>query len=158
MKGGYKVEPELTTMCYIERDEEYLMLHRTKKQNDLNHDLWLGIGGHFENGETPGECIKREVKEETGLTLIEPELRGMVTFSDGDWHEYMFLYTARKFEGELTECNEGELLWVPKETVMNDLPIWEGDRIFLKLMQSDAPFFSLKLEYQNRKLIKSTLE
>ena len=158
MKGGYKVEPELTTMCYIERDGEYLMLHRTKKQNDPNHDLWLGIGGHFENGETPGECIKREVKEETGLTLIEPELRGMVTFSDGDWHEYMFLYTARKFEGELTECNEGELLWVPKETVMNDLPIWEGDRIFLKLMQSDAPFFSLKLEYQNRKLIKSTLE
>ena len=145
-------------MCYIERDGEYLMLHRTKKQNDPNHDLWLGIGGHFENGETPGECIKREVKEETGLTLIEPELRGMVTFSDGDWHEYMFLYTARKFEGELTECNEGELLWVPKETVMNDLPIWEGDRIFLKLMQSDAPFFSLKLEYQNRKLIKSTLE
>ena len=158
MKGGYKVEPELTTMCYIERDGEYLMLHRTKKQNDPNHDLWLGIGGHFENGETPGECIKREVKEETGLTLIEPELRGMVTFSDGDWHEYMFLYTARKFEGELTECNEGELLWVRKETVMNDLPIWEGDRIFLKLMQSDAPFFSLKLEYQNRKLIKSTLE
>ena len=152
------MEPELTTMCYIERDEEYLMLHRTKKQNDPNHDLWLGIGGHFENGETPGECIKREVKEETGLTLIEPELRGMVTFSDGDWHEYMFLYTARKFEGELTECNEGELLWVPKETVMNELPIWEGDRIFLKLMQSDAPFFSLKLEYQNRKLIKSTLE
>ena len=152
------MEPELTTMCYIERDGEYLMLHRTKKQNDPNHDLWLGIGGHFENGETPGECIKREVKEETGLTLIEPELRGMVTFSDGDWHEYMFLYTARKFEGELTECNEGELLWVPKETVMNDLPIWEGDRIFLKLMQSDAPFFSLKLEYQNRKLIKSTLE
>ena len=145
-------------MCYIERDGEYLMLHRTKKQNDPNHDLWLGIGGHFENGETPGECIKREVKEETGLTLIEPELRGMVTFSDGDWHEYMFLYTARKFEGELTECNEGELLWVRKETVMNELPIWEGDRIFLKLMQSDAPFFSLKLEYQNRKLIKSTLE
>ncbi len=152
------MEPELTTMCYIERDGEYLMLHRTKKQNDPNHDLWLGIGGHFENGETPGECIKREVKEETGLTLIEPELRGMVTFSDGDWHEYMFLYTARKFEGELTECNEGELLWVRKETVMNELPIWEGDRIFLKLMQSDAPFFSLKLEYQNRKLIKSTLE
>ena len=152
------MEPELTTMCYIERDGEYLMLHRTKKQNDPNHDLWLGIGGHFENGETPGECIKREVKEETGLTLIEPELRGMVTFSDGDWHEYMFLYTACKFEGELTECNEGELLWVPKETVMNELPIWEGDRIFLKLMQSDAPFFSLKLEYQNRKLIKSTLE
>ena len=152
------MEPELTTMCYIERDGEYLMLHRTKKQNDPNHDLWLGIGGHFENGETPGECIKREVKEETGLTLIEPELRGMVTFSDGDWHEYMFLYTASKFEGELTECNEGELLWVRKETVMNELPIWEGDRIFLKLMQSDAPFFSLKLEYQNRKLIKSTLE
>ena len=152
------MEPELTTMCYIERDGEYLMLHHNKKQNDPNHDLWLGIGGHFENGETPGECIKREVKEETGLTLIEPELRGMVTFSDGDWHEYMFLYTARKFEGELTECNEGELLWVRKETVMNDLPIWEGDRIFLKLMQSDAPFFSLKLEYQNRKLIKSTLE
>ena len=145
-------------MCYIERNGEYLMLHRTKKQNDPNHDLWLGIGGHFESGETPGECIRREVKEETGLNLIDPQLRGIVTFSDGDWHEYMFLYSARNFEGELTECNEGELLWIRKETVLNDLPIWEGDRIFLKLIQTDAPFFSLKLEYQNRKLVKAVLE
>ena len=152
------MEPELTTMCYIENDGKYLILHRNKKQNDPNHDLWLGIGGHFECGETPGECIRHEVKEETGLTLINPELRGIVTFSDGDWHEYMFLYSAYDFEGELSECDEGELLWVEKEKVKNELPIWEGDRIFLKLLDKNVPFFSLKLEYSHRKLISWKIE
>lgn len=152
------MEPELTTMCYIEKDGKYLMLHRNKKKNDPNHDLWLGIGGHFECGETPGECIKREAKEETGLILHNPELKGIVTFSDGDWHEYMFLYKACDFGGELTECNEGELVWVEKDKVRNELPIWEGDRIFLDLLESNVPFFSLKLAYSNRKLISWKLE
>lgn len=113
------MDPELTTMCYIEKDGKYLMLHRNKKKNDPNHDLWLGIGGHFECGETPEECIMREVKEETGLIINGPKLKGIVTFRDGDWHEIMFLYTACDFEGELSECNEGELLWVEKDKVRN---------------------------------------
>lgn len=145
-------------MCYIEKDGKYLMLHRNKKKNDPNHDLWLGIGGHFECGETPEECIIREAKEETGLVLKRPELKGIVTFSDGSWHEIMFLYTACDFEGELSECSEGELLWVDKDKVRNELPIWEGDRIFLDLLEKNAPFFSLKLEYSHRKLISWKLE
>ncbi len=152
------MEPELTTMCYIEQDGKYLMLHRTKKKNDPNHDLWLGIGGHFECGETPGECNLREVREETGLTLQDPVLRGIVTFSDGDWHEYMFVYTAGAFEGNFTDCSEGELLWVEKERVRQELPIWEGDRIFLDLLEQKAPFFSLKLEYSHRKLVSWKLD
>lgn len=152
------MEPELTTMCYIEKDGKYLMLHRNKKKNDPNHDLWLGIGGHFECGETPGECITREVREETGLILNDPELKGIVTFSDGDWYEYMFLYKACDFVGEICECSEGELLWVEKDRVRNELPIWEGDRIFLDLLEKSVPFFSLKLEYSHRKLISWKLE
>ncbi len=152
------MEAELTTMCYIEKDGKYLMLHRTKKKNDPNHDLWLGIGGHMEQGESPGECILREVKEETGLELIDPKLRGIVTFSDGDWYEYMFLYSAENFEGELIECNEGDLVWVEKEKVLSELPVWEGDKIFLGMMQQDSPFFSLKLKYDHRKLIYSALD
>jgi len=152
------LEAELTTMCYIEKDGKYLMLHRTKKKNDPNHDLWLGIGGHMEQGESPGECILREVKEETGLELIDPKLRGIVTFSDGDWYEYMFLYSAENFEGELIECNEGDLVWVEKEKVLSELPVWEGDKIFLGMMQQDSPFFSLKLKYDHRKLIYSALD
>ena len=152
------MEAELTTMCYIEKEGKYLMLHRTKKKNDPNHDLWLGIGGHMEQGESPGECILREVKEETGLELIDPKLRGIVTFSDGDWYEYMFLYSAENFEGELIECNEGDLVWVEKEKVLSELPVWEGDKIFLGMMQQDSPFFSLKLKYDHRKLIYSALD
>ena len=141
-----------TTLCYIERDKCYLMMHRTKKMNDPNHDLWLGLGGHFEEGESPEECMIREVREESGLIVSEPKLRGMVTFSDGDWHELMFLFSATDFHGELLPCNEGDLLWVEKQRVLHQLPIWEGDRIFLSLMEQDKPFFSLKLTYSHRRL------
>ena len=138
---------ELTTLCYIERDGKYLMLHRTKKKNDPNHNLWLGVGGHFEYGETPDECLIREVKEETGLTLLQYKMRGIVTFLYGeDIVEYMHLYTADRFEGELAECDEGELVWVPIKDVVN-LPIWEGDKVFFKLLEEREEFFSLKLKY-----------
>lgn len=143
---------ELTTLCYIEKDGKYLMLHRNKKQNDPSHDLWLGLGGHFEEGESPEECVVREVREESGLELQDQRLRGLVTFSDGDWFEYMFLFSAGDFRGEMISCDEGELVWVEKERVLTELPIWEGDRIFLRLMAEDAPFFSLKLTYRNRQL------
>lgn len=150
--------PELTTLCYIERGDQYLMLHRTKKKNDPNHDLWLGLGGHFEEGESPDECVIREVREESGLILKDQRLRGVVTFSDGDWVEYMFLYSAAQYEGDIAECNEGELVWVDKQRVLSELPIWEGDRIFLRLMAEDRPFFSLKLTYSHRRLIYAALD
>ena len=119
----------LTTICYIEKDEKYLMLHRTKKENDQSHDKWLGVGGKFEENESPNECVVREVKEETGLTLLSYKLRGVMTFVSDIWEtEYMFIYTADRFEGELTECSEGELLWVEKSKVP-DLNLWEGDKI-----------------------------
>lgn len=150
--------PELTTLCYIEQGDKYLMLHRTKKKNDPNHDLWLGLGGHFEEGESPDECVVREVLEESGLTLMDQRLRGVVTFSDGDWVEYMFLYSASQYEGNISDCNEGELVWVEKQRVLTELPIWEGDRIFLRLMSEDRPFFSLKLTYEHRRLIYAALD
>ncbi len=149
---------ELTTLCYIEKNGKYLMLHRTKKKNDPSHDLWIGPGGHLENCESPDECVVREVKEETGLTLTTFRLRGIVSFSEGDWCEYMFLYSAYEFEGELIECSEGELLWVDKDKALNELPLWEGDKIFLRLMQQDHPCFSLKLRYEHKKLISAILD
>ena len=149
---------QLTTLCYIEWDGKYLMLHRTKKKNDLNRDLWLGIGGHFEQGESPEECVLREVREESGLTLKDYRLRGVVTFSDGKVYEYMFLFYASEYEGELIECDEGELVWVEKEKIINELPIWEGDRIFLRLMEGNRPFFSLKLTYNGRNLRSALLD
>lgn len=152
------MEAELTTLCYIERDGKYLMLHRTKKENDPSHDLWMGVGGHFEPGESPEDCVLREVKEETGLTLTEYALRGIVTFSDGDWVEYMFLYSASGFDGSIGVCNEGDLVWVDKEKSVTELPIWEGDRIFLRLMNEGKPFFSLKLHYENRVLQYAVLD
>lgn len=151
------MENELTTLCYIEKDGKYLMLHRTKKKNDPNHDLWLGIGGHFETGESPDECVLREVKEETGLTLTDYKIRGVVSFSDNDWYEYMFLYSAYDFEGEMIECNEGDLVWTDKQDVVTKLPVWEGDKIFLRLMNDGEPFFSLKLRYENRQLKRAVL-
>lgn len=157
MKGQDFMDTELTTLCYIEKDGKYLMLHRNKKKNDPNHDLWLGIGGHFEEGESPEECVLREVKEESGLMLTDFALRGVITFSDNDWYEYMFLFSADDFEGEITECDEGELVWVEKEKVLSELPIWEGDKIFLGLMAEGEPFFSLKLRYENRVLKKAIL-
>ncbi len=136
-----------TTLCYIERDGAYLMLHRTKKQNDLNEGKWIGVGGKFEANESPEECLLREVREETGLTLTDYRLRGIVTFVSERWEtEYMFLYTASGFTGTLTDCDEGVLKWVPIGEVEN-LPLWEGDRIFLKLLAQNAPQFSLKLCY-----------
>ena len=147
-----------TTLGYIERDGAYLMLHRVKKENDLNHDKWVGIGGKFEDGESPEECMCREALEETGLTLHVPRLRGIVTFVSNEWdNEYMFLYTCTDFSGELIECNEGDLEWVPMERVP-DLPIWQGDKIFLDLLCRDAPFFSLKLQYEGDDLVYAALD
>ena len=141
------------TLCYLEREDAYLMLHRVKKKNDLNHDKWVGIGGKFEDGESPEECMCREALEETGLTLINPTLRGIVTFVSDEWDtEYMFLYTCTEFEGALTDCDEGVLEWVPKDKVP-DLPIWEGDKIFFRLLDEKAPFFSLKLKYEGDTLV-----
>ncbi|MBR5799463.1 MAG: 8-oxo-dGTP diphosphatase [Lachnospiraceae bacterium] len=137
----------LTTLCYIEKDDKYLMLHRISKKNDINKDKWIGIGGHFEEGESPEDCLLREVKEETGLTLTSYRFRGIVTFICGDYPtEYMCLYTADGFEGQLKECDEGKLEWVPKAD-LNNLELWKGDLIFFELLDKGEPFFSLKLCY-----------
>lgn len=147
----------LTTLCYIEKEDQYLMLHRISKKNDISKDKWIGVGGHFEHGESPEECLLREVLEETGLTLTSYQFRGLVTFSCDDFGpEYMCLYTADDFEGEMIPCNEGTLEWVPKDKVKN-LNLWEGDHIFLKLIAEDAPFFSLKLHYENNVLKEACL-
>ncbi len=139
--------PELTTLCYLERDGKYLMLHRVKKEADINRDKYIGVGGHFAYGESPDECLRREVLEETGLTLRAYRARGIVTFVYGDdVVEYMHLYTADAWEGELSECDEGVLEWVEIDRVC-DLPIWEGDKVFFRLLAANAPFFSLKLVY-----------
>lgn len=139
--------PELTTLCYIEKDRKYLMMHRVKKENDINKDKWIGVGGHFEYGESPDDCLLREVKEETGLTLQSYKARGIITFIYGeDVVEYMHLYTADAFKGELIDCDEGELVWVPKDEVQS-LPIWEGDKVFFRLLEERDDFFSLKLVY-----------
>lgn len=149
----------LTTLCYIEQDGRYLMLHRVKKEHDINKDKWIGIGGHFEKDESPEECLAREVKEETGCSLRKSDLRGIVTFVSGDGvTEYMFLYTASGLIGELTECDEGVLEWVDKKEIY-DLNLWEGDRIFLRLLDERRNFFSLKLVYDgNGNLISAVLD
>lgn len=139
--------PEITTLCYIEKDGKYLMMHRVKKEKDINKDKYIGVGGHFEYGESPDDCLKREVMEETGLTLLSYRARGIVTFLYGeDIVEYMHLYTADAYEGQIGECDEGELVWIEKEKVY-DLPIWEGDQIFFRLLEEERPYFSLKLKY-----------
>ena len=139
---------EHTTLCYIIKDGKVLMMLRNKKKQDINQNKWIGVGGHFEHGESPDECLLREVKEETGLVLTSYKARGIVTFCYKDVVEYMHLYTADQYEGELSVCNEGELSWIYKDKVM-DLNIWEGDRIFLKLLLEDAGYFSLKLVYDD---------
>ncbi len=137
----------LSTLCYIERDGKYLMLHRTVKKNDVNKDKWIGVGGHFEADESPEECLLREVREETGYTLTSFRFRAIVTFVSGDGvTEYMSLFTADGFTGTPIPCNEGELEWVDKEEVLR-LNLWEGDRIFLRLLNESEDFFSLKLVY-----------
>jgi len=146
-----------TTLCYIERDSRYLMLHRTKKENDINHDKWLGIGGGIEPGETPEQCLLREAREETGLTLTAYRYRGVIDFVSDRWEdEVMHLFTADGFCGEIISCDEGELEWIEKEHLLS-LPLWEGDLIFLQLLQTDEPFFRLRLEYEGERLIRAIL-
>ena len=148
---------KLTTLCYIEKDDSYLMLHRVSKKNDENKDKWIGIGGHFEEGESPEDCLLREAKEETGLTLTSWKFRGIVTFVSDVWGtEYMCLYTADGYTGEMISCNEGVLEWIKKEDLLK-LNLWEGDKIFLKLLQENAPFFSLKLVYKGDELTEAVL-
>ena len=148
----------LTTLCYIEQDGKYLMMHRIKKENDVNKDKWIGVGGHFEAGESPEDCLLREVKEETGLTLTEWKFRGIVSFLSDTWpDEYMCLYTATGFTGEMITCSEGTLEWVEKSKV-SELPIWEGDKIFLRLLAKEGAFFSLKLRYEGEALVEAVLD
>lgn len=147
-----------TTLCYIEKDGAYLMLHRTKKENDENKDKWIGVGGKFEFGESPHECVRREALEETGLTLISPRYRGIVTFVSDEWGcEYMHLFTCCDFSGELKVCDEGELEWIKKEELKR-LTVWEGDKIFLDLLDKRSDFFSLKLVYKGEKLLSHSID
>ena len=146
-----------TTLCYIEKDGCYLLLHRVKKENDLNRDKWIGIGGKFEENESPEDCLRREVREETGLTLTDWRYCGIVTFLSDRWEgEYMHLFYSADFTGALRDCDEGTLEWVPKERFAQ-LPQWEGDKIFLRLMEDGAPFFSLKLRYEGDRLVETSL-
>ena len=149
----------LSTLCYIENEQgEYLMLHRVKKEHDANHDKWIGIGGKFEEGESPEECVLREVREETGLTLTDYRYRGLVTFVSDRWEtEYMHLFTATDWYGEEKDCDEGELEWVFK-SALEELPLWAGDKIFLRLLRENAPFFSLKLRYEGETLVYAALD
>ncbi|MBR4083036.1 MAG: 8-oxo-dGTP diphosphatase [Lachnospiraceae bacterium] len=148
----------LTTLCYIEKDNCYLMLHRVKKEQDINKDKWIGIGGHFEEKESPEDCLLREVKEETGLMLTSYRFRGIITFvTDCYETEYMCLYTSDDFVGELSVCTEGDLEWVPKSK-LRELNLWEGDYIFLELLEKREEFFSLKLFYEQDKLIEAVLD
>ena len=156
-----KQSPEIsmrnTTLCHIEKDGRYLMLHRVKKENDLNHDKWVGIGGKFEDGESPEECNAREVFEETGLTLQNPRYCGIVTFVSDKWEtEYMHIFYADEFSGTVTDCDEGDLEWIDKHELLK-LPLWEGDKIFLRLLEEKSDFFSLKLQYRSDTLIKAVL-
>ena len=156
-----KEKSNLTTLCYIEHNDCYLMMHRISKKNDINQGKWIGVGGHFEANESPEECLIREVQEETGLTLTNYRLRGIITFISNNWGcEYMHLYTADGFEGspdpdQKTACNEGILKLIPKSEIY-DLNLWDGDRIFLKLLIETDKFFSLKLEYDGDDLIHTS--
>ena len=147
-----------TTLCYIENNDKYLMLHRIKKQNDMNEGKWIGVGGHVEAQETPEECLVREVKEETGFTLTSYKFRGLVTFINNECEsELLCVFTAVGYPGELIECNEGELCWIDKNTVP-ELPAWEGDKVFLDLLLSgEERFFSIKLQYEGDKLVGKSI-
>ena len=146
-----------TTLCYPVKNGRYLMLHRVKKEGDANRDKWIGIGGKFLENESPEECLLREVREETGLTLTHWRYRGIVTFVSDRWEgEYMHLFTAHEWQGEISDCDEGELAWVDADAVPS-LPIWEGDKIFLRLLAEDSGFFSLKLSYKGEKLVFAAL-
>ena len=152
------MNPRLTSLCYIEKDGCYLVLHRTKKEYDENGDKWIGVGGKFEPGESPLECVRREVKEETGLTMTNPRFRGIVTFVSDEWGtEYMHLFTCTEFTGTLTDCDEGELVWLPKDELLTK-KMWAGDRLFLKALDERSDFFSLKLRYRGEELVESKFE
>ena len=157
--GEQSVSKPITTLCYIEQDGKYLMLHRTKKKQDINGGKWIGVGGHLEEGESPEDCLVREVREETGLTITSYTFRGLITFiSDRQETELMCLFTADGFEGEPGACNEGELAWIPKTEVLA-LPTWEGDAVFLEILLRDDPrFFTLRLAYEGDKLIDKKLQ
>lgn len=146
-----------TTVCYLTVDGKTLMLHRVKKKNDVNQGKWIGIGGKFEPYESPEECMLREFTEETGLTLTKWSYRGIITFIQGTLCEYMHLFTAEAFEGELAVCSEGTLEWIDADRVA-ELPTWEGDRLFLKLLEERDTFFSLKLVYEGDRLINAALD
>ena len=146
-----------STLCYILRGDDVLMLHRVKKKNDINKDKWIGIGGKFEPEESPDECLLREAAEESGLTLTQWKCRGILTFlNDRCEGEYIYLFTADGFTGQLKECDEGDLQWVSRD-FLDQLPQWEGDRIFLKLLWQDAPFFLLTLRYHGDTLTEAIL-
>ncbi len=147
-----------TTLCYIEQNGSYLLLHRVKKKNDINHDKWIGIGGKFEEGESPEDCVRREVLEETGLELQGPRYSGIVTFQSDEMAEteFMHLFHAKKFSGKIRDCDEGVLEWISKEKFA-ELPHWDGDRIFLTLLDREFPFFSLKLSYRKGVLVEALL-
>ncbi len=149
---------KMTSLCYLERDGRYLMLHRTKKAGDENRDKWIGVGGKFEDGESPEDCMMREVLEETGLAVTAFRYRGIVTFVSNVYPtEYMHLFTCTDWTGDPRECDEGELAWIEKKRLLT-LPMWEGDRIFLELLDKDTPFFSLKLVYEGEHLTKAVLD
>ena len=146
-----------TTLCYITRGDQVLMLHRVKKEKDINKDKWIGIGGKFEGEESPDECLLREAREETGLTLTSWQCRGVVTFLSDEYEgEFMYLFTADGFRGEIKECDEGDLQWISRD-FLDQLPKWEGDKIFLDLLWQDAPFFLLTLRYSGEKLTEAIL-
>lgn len=160
--GFDELRSKMSTLCYIERDGKYLMMHRVLKENDVNRDKWIGVGGHFEYAESPEECLIREVYEETGYTLSDYSFRGIITFVYGkkgkETIEYMHLFTAKNVEGEPKACDEGVLEWVPKSKLM-ELELWEGDKIFLRLLDEREDFFSLKLVYNEEdKLIECVLD
>lgn len=150
---------ELTTICYLEKNNSYLMMHRVKKNEDINKGKWIGVGGHLENGESPEECVVRETLEETGLTLNSSRLRGIITFVSNCYNPvYMFLYTSKDFSGSmLSNCDEGNLEWVDKDKIF-DLPLWEGDKVFFKLLETRTDFFSLKLVYEEDDLVECHID
>lgn len=148
---------QISTLCYLKKDDSYLFLHRTKKEKDVNEGKWIGVGGRLEPGESPEECVCRETEEETGLILDSYRMRGILSFSSEGWEdECIFVFTSEEFHGEEKVCDEGDLCWIKKDSIM-DLNLWEGDRIFLKMILDDEPFFSMKLSYKGNKLVERTV-